>query len=110
MSQATINLSEVAALELLLPTMHCKAWWLPAKAGPQQVPSHGPVAQEGAGAVVDGLTQTCLSITPAEKPSLSLVFVQKKEVGGGGSEERWRGDHGKRLGGERGQRVNLSEG
>lgn len=97
MSQATISLSEVTALEPLLPTVHCKAWWLPAKAGPQQVPPRGPVAQEGAGAVVDGLTRTCLSIILAEKPSFILVFVQEKEVDGGGSEEGWRGEHGKWL-------------
>lgn len=48
--------------------------------------------------MVDGLTQTCLSIALAEKPSFSLVSVQEREVGGGGSEEGWGGEHGKGLG------------
>jgi len=98
MSQSTMSPSEVIALEPLLATTHCKAWWLPAKAGPQQPAPCDPVAQEGAGAVVDGLMQTCLSIVLAEEPSFSLVFVQNREIGGGSSEEGCRGDHGLWLG------------
>lgn len=84
MSLATVS-SEVTALDPLLPTMHCKAWWLLAKAGTQEVPPPGPVSQEGAGAVLGGLTQMCFSTTLAEKPNFSLVFVEV--TGGGGSEE-----------------------
>lgn len=87
MSQSIISLYEVTALELLLPTMNCKSWWFPAKAGPLQVLPHGPVAQEGAGAVVAGGRWICLSIILAEIPSFSKVFVKDKEVGGGGSEK-----------------------
>lgn len=85
MSLATLSLSEVTALDPLLLTVHCKASWLLAKAGTQEVPPPGPVSQEGAGAVLGGLTQMCFSTTLAEKPNFSLVFVEV--TGGGGSEE-----------------------
>lgn len=48
------------------------------------MPPPGPVLQEGAGAVMGGLTQMCFSTTLAKNPNFSLMFVE--EIGGGGSE------------------------
>lgn len=41
--------------------------------------------------------QMCLPVILGEKSRFSYAFTLKKEVGGGGSEEGWRGEQGKWL-------------